>query len=358
MQGLYGIWYSGGMGGVALPKIAVVLALLLVGGGAYYVHAQNTRPLEVRWLVAHQPTEVFDHARQIFSDELAKQTGRQVRLTFLIPKDFGYASEVPPGTALKLLQDGSIDLLTINIDSLLTKQTDLEVLHLPYLFKDYASADKVFSSKAGSTLLGDVGILTEEYALAFTYSGGFRIIATKDAPVTTPAAFNGLRITTWGDHLMQNNLSSLGATPAPVAIGAGQEQLDNGQSDGAEFTYTRSTNALGKDVRYISETNHVLFLSTILAGSSFFSSLSAAERVALKEAAATAAQTERKDSIAYGESVKQQLQKQGITIDTLSAGGRAAFEAWGATVRAQFAAAPSTPPSATALIQEILKAQQ
>jgi TRAP-type C4-dicarboxylate transport system substrate-binding protein len=334
--------------------LAIVLALA-IAFGAYYVYAQPSNTLHVRWLIAHQPTEVFDNARGVFEAELAAKIGRPVRVELIQPQDVGFADEVPAADVVRMLESGDVELATVVVDSLMTEDTDLRVLHLPYLFKDYASANIVLDGEAGDRLLEEVSALTNANALAFTYSGGFRVIASSKKPIREPKDLSGMKISMWGSGLVENGLASLGAIPVRVSVGGGKEELESGKTDAAQFTYTRAPGSVGdgKAVKYVNETNHILFLSTILASNTFVASLTDAERVGLAQAADAAATVERADSIQFAEGVKKQLVDAGAEILPLSASARAAFERWAAAFRAQFDGSES----AKDLMRAILSAQ-
>jgi TRAP-type C4-dicarboxylate transport system substrate-binding protein len=335
--------------------VASAAALLVLGSFMLvqgYSFGQSD--VTVRWLIAHEPADVFVEAEKAFAYDLAARTNGKFAVTVLTPSDVGYEGQVPESAIFDMLRNGEIDLVTMNVDSLIAaSDTDLEVLHLPYLFKDYASADKVLNGATGEKLLSLVDEIAPAHALAFTYSGGFRIIATTK-PVAVPQDLAGMSINTWGDRILQDNLRSLGATPIAVPVNGGRQLIEDGLSDGAEVTYSRAEGPLGPAVTHILETNHVLFLSALLAGKSFYSSLSENEKEVLKSAAVAAASIERGDSIEYGNKIKNQLLERGVVVTTLEGDARSAFESWGEKIRSSF----NRTGRGAALITEILNAQK
>ncbi len=340
-----------------LWALLVASPIIALGGGLFgpYIPQQ---PLEIRWLIAHQPAEVFDRAAESLAENFEQQTGRPVTLRLVYPEDVGETAQVPKGRVLELLKNGTVDMASVNVDSLISNEDDanaklVRVLHLPYLFRDYASADRVFDGAPGARILKALSDMTDAHALGITYSGGFRVIATKK-PIHSVSELAGQRITTWGDGVIQDNLRSAGAVPVRVALGEGAKQMDARASDGAEFTYTRAENAVGASARAILETNHVLFTSTILAGEPFYASLTPKERAALAEAATSAAQHERKDSIEYSLGIRADFARNGVSIIGLSDAARAAAEAWAAKQRERLL----TRPEQKALVDSILEAQK
>lgn len=337
-------------------KIVLASGVLLVALIVFvFVQAETNTTITIRWLIAHEPSEVFVRAEQAFATDLASRTNGKFSVEFLVPDDVGFEKEVPNKAIFEMMERGEIDLVSMNIDSIIaSSRTDLEILHLPYLFRDYASADNIFDGPVGARLLSILEEIAPAHALAFTYSGGMRVVASSKGPLALPEDLKGLRINTWGDHIMRNNLSSLGAVPVQVPIGGGKELIDAGLSDGVELPYSRAEGAFGANITHILEMNHVLFLSALLASEKFYATLSEEEQATLVAAAQAAAKIERADSITYGEAVKSDLQERGVVISTLSTAARATFEQWGETVRAGFAASPR----GRALITDILEVQQ
>lgn len=340
---------------MSIRVLGSILAVIVVAFGAYYAFAESSNAITIRWVIAHQPTAVFDNARAVFEEELEKKTGRPVTIELLSPEDMGYEDEIPPSEVMKFLDTGEAEIATVIVDSIMTDESDLRVLQLPYLFPDYSSANRVLDGEVGKRLLAEVDLLTGAHALAFTYSGGFRVIASTKSAIREPRDLVGQRITLWGGALVESGIASLGALPVRVGVGQGKDELASGKSDGAQFTYTRAAGSIGdgSSVKYVSETNHILFLSSIIASDAFVTSLSQGEQALLREAAAAAAATERKDSIAYADTVKAGLVAKGVEIVSLSEVGRKTFETWGVQFRAQFDGSEN----AKSLIRDILSVQ-
>lgn len=274
------------------------------------------KPIEVRWLLAHQPTELFSKAAAVFADDLAKDSGGTMELSVILPKDLGYTGDIPTADVMQILQNGKAELGTTYVVGIAGEDPELNVLNLPYLFTDYASATKVLDGDAGKELLATIGENTPARGLAFTYSGGFRIIVS-NTPIRTAADFKGLHIATAGGPVAEEALKALGATPIPVTIGASGAPEPVASADAVETTYTRLSGALGEPpfrFKYISDTYHSLFLTAILASKSFYDTLTPAQQDALMRAAQDAAAVERQDSIALGAQTRTDIQKEGVTV--------------------------------------------
>lgn len=315
-------------------RLVIFVAVVAVGVFAVsqYALASKTslQVKHVRWLLSHQPTDVFARAAEVFAQELSKLTDGRLTLDVVTPEELGYSStgDIPNADVLKYLDDGRVELATTYTVGLGKSDPALWSLNLPFLFSDYTSAGQVLDGAGGARLLSTVESTTDTHALAFTMSGGFRVVASK-SPIKTLADFKGKRIATSGGPVAQSTLTALGAIPVPTDLESGKLDIQQGSIDGVETTYSRLSATLGSNSPYtknIAQTYHSLFLTVILASDSFYASLSAADQKALREAAVAAAQVEREDSASLGEQTKAALEAEGTIISTFSAQDKKAMQ--------------------------------
>jgi TRAP-type C4-dicarboxylate transport system substrate-binding protein len=303
-------------------------------------HAQ-TGVIQVRWLISHQPTDVFKNATRVFAQELAKDSNGTMSLQVVTPEDVGVMhGDIPNSQVFQLLDSGNVQLATAYTVALGQQDPAIWSLNLPFAFDSYDQLPAFLDGPTGMQLLGTLASTTGARGLAFTMSGGFRIIASKDKSITSPADLKGLRIATSGGPVAEATLKALGAIPVPLDLESGNANIDPNTIDGVETTYTRLSEVLGSNneyTKYISETDHSVFLTAILANDSFFDSLSPKDQQALEKAALAAAQAERQDSITLGSTTRTQLQTEGSVITTLAPAEQSAFKTAVQPVYAQFA---------------------
>jgi TRAP-type C4-dicarboxylate transport system substrate-binding protein len=308
-------------------SVVLVGALLLFWSSS---SAQNgleqPEQVEVRWLLSHQPTDVFTRSAQVFADELAKESDGTMVLRVLLPEDVGAGpGDVPYAEVLEQFASGSAELASAYTIALGHEQPAFWALNLPFLFSSYEETGPVLDGPAGKEILGT--LTGSVRALAFTMSGGFRIIASKNTAVKTLKDLEGKRIATSGGPVAEATLRALGAIPVPLAMETGKT-LDGASLDGAETTYARLSSVVGSNteyLKYINETNHSLFLTAIVVRSDFYDSLSSAQQQALQHAAQKAAEVERADSITLNEETKRQLAESGSVVTELPSSVRDAF---------------------------------
>lgn len=331
--------------------LGAFLALVVVGalgymGISYAVQgkgaeaaALTANPIHVRWLLAHQPTDVFANATKVFAATLSKESGGTMVLDVLTPAQVGFtgAGDIPYTQTISYLNQGKAEVSSVYTAAAAIPDPALGVVNLPYLFTNYTSASKVFDSSIGAQLLSAYNASSTVRALAFTYSGGYRIIASDKKIIATPADLVGLHVATSGGQVASAFLTAAGAVPVSLDLESGSSTLSN--IDAVETTYSRLSEVVGKNsayTNYITETGHSLFTTMLVVDDSFYNSLSAADQKALTDATDAAAQVERQDSITLGSTTRAALLSSGSVISTPSTALQAALQAKAETVTAQF----------------------
>lgn len=304
---------------------------------------ENTaKPMEMRWLVAHEPTELFIKATEKFAEIFRKESGVELKLTVLGPTDVSSKLEgindVSTHDVLELLAGGKVDIATTLSSGIGALQVpNVLEARLPYLFEDkFDGASAAFAAlngPNGQKLKDLISERTSNRAMAFTLSGGFRIlISRKDSEISDLADFRGKKIVTT-DVVGEKTLEELNAIPVKIK-GEGTEVND---IDAIEVAYTRVAGLKNMNIvknctslqcgffikHYpknivITETNHSLFFTTLLVRDSFYDLLSPQHRAAFDQAMAEAAKVEWDDSWALANKIKQDLKNEGIKIIEIS----------------------------------------
>lgn len=310
-------------------KITTYVLLILVVAAVLFLAMQLSRgtsvaeePIEVRWLIAHQPADLFIRGTAVFADVLEKETNGSMTLKVLVPEDVGFpGGDVPTDQLFELLEGGAVQLGTVYAGGIESRNAAYGIINLPFLFDDYESAERILDGPLGAQIRDTVEKNTALRALAITYSGGYRIIASNSVSIQTVDDFKGLRIATAGGPVAEAIFRELGAIPVPIpTVASGKNYLTAGDVDAVETAYTRISFAppSGTYIRHISETNHSLFTTATLVTKSFYDSLDDVQQRALEKAAQEAAKVEREDSIALAERTKRDIQKKGVEIVEVS----------------------------------------
>lgn len=344
-----------------MPIRGLTLAVLVAGVGLFVFglshKTQAEKPLEVNWLIAHEPVYLFDRAAKDFALEFNKTSDRPITVHILGPSDYGSTNaRLSSDTVFQALDGGQVQLATLVTDALSRTQVpQLGVLQLPFLFTDTKSAERVLDGAIGDHLLQDITDATSARGLAFTFSGGLMVIESNTHSVQSLADFKNLRIGTIEGPIAMATLKAFGASPEKLDVEKGKY---NGSLlstlDGIETPYTRiNLNVPEATPSYVSETNHSLFLTVIMASDSFYESLSPNDRIALLRAARVAAQDEREDSVALAAKNRELLKERGATVTIISPDVQEALKKAVASVYTTFA-----PQFDAALLKGIQEAQR
>jgi TRAP-type C4-dicarboxylate transport system substrate-binding protein len=153
--------------------------------------------------------------------------------------------------------------------------------------------------------------------LAFTYSGGYRMIAATKS-IQSLEDFKGLRIRVAKSPVAEDTLLSVGAEPVPMELEEINDAGLRGDVIGGESTYPRFYSMKQNEVfPVVNDTRHSLFLTSILVNKSFWNSLSGELREVMTEAALRAADVERKESVDDVQVIQDQCRRDGVAVVTL-----------------------------------------
>jgi TRAP-type C4-dicarboxylate transport system substrate-binding protein len=171
-------------------------------------------------------------------------------------------------------------------------------LDLPFLFRDHDHADKVLEGELGEYILKGLEQNSAVRGLAFTYSGGYRIIpANKE--LATVEAFKGTKIRTSRSPVAIDTFKALGAdVNSKVELEEMNQAADEGIIEAGESTFVRVIPLKqNESFEYVNDTAHSLFLTSIIIATKFWDTLSSEVQQIMKDAALDAARLERKESV-------------------------------------------------------------
>lgn len=275
----------------------------------------------LRWVLAHEPIGLFTEAAQSFKKEVSERTNGKVVVEVLtLPEyevKYNKGIKIKQKGYLRKIQEGKIEMSQTYTTTLGNVSKSMYALDLPFLFRDHDHAQRVLEGKVGDKILGDLA-QAKLRGLAFTYSGGYRIVpGTK--PIAKLEDFKGLSIRTSDSPVAQDTFHALGAKTVPMSLDGIESALKKGEINEAESTYARYfTLGQNKLAKVVNETEHSLFLTSIIVNEKFWNSLPADYQKIMKEAAVNAARLERKHSIQAAEETKKKCLETGIKIVNLN----------------------------------------
>ena len=283
----------------------------------------------VKWVLAHEPIELFIRAAKVFADEVNARAPEQLEIEVMTMSE--YAEKYNNGVVVDkhslvdLLDSGAIQMSQTYTITLGKINKDFFALDLPFLFKDHDHASRVFEGEVGAELLNSLEASKKVKGLAFTYSGGFRIIPGNEE-VAKIEDLRGMKMRTSFSPVAIETFKTLGADVVPMELEELSENLGSANVTVGESTYPR-VYALGHDKvsKVINHTEHSLFLTSILVGTDFWNTLSPELQAIVSESAKVAARHERTLSIEDIALVQARAEADGIEVVKMSAEEKARF---------------------------------
>ena len=285
----------------------------------------------IRWVLAHEPIELFLRAAKRFKATM--EATAPGRLNYEIMTLSEYADKYKNGAKitkhdlLQLMEDGEIEMSQMYTSTLGRKHhRDMWALDMPFLFEDHDHAKNVLEGEIGQSLLAGLNERTNVQGLAFTYSGGFRMIPA-NVELHKIEDFKGEKLRCNKSPIAEETLSSLGAIPVPIELEQINEGVQDGIIVGGESTYPRFYGLQQNEhMNTINDAEHSLFLTSIIVAKDFWKTLDEDLQEQIQDASFDAARAERVWSVEDIDIVKSKCEKDTIKVVTMSDDERARWK--------------------------------
>jgi len=225
---------------------------------------------------------------EFMARRVAEKSGGQLRIEIYPNQQLGTERQ-----CLELLQIGSLAMTKVSGAVMENFAPKMQVLSLPYIFRNMEHAHKVFDGIIGRDLLKE----SERYwlrGLTF-FDAGQRSFYTKDRPVNRPSDLKGLKIRVQESASAMELVRLLGGAPTPISWGELYTALQQGVVDGAENNPPSFYTSHHYEVcKYYSLDEHTAVPDILVIGTVAWNNLSSQEQQWLQEAADEAALEERK----------------------------------------------------------------
>ena len=294
------------------------------------------QPRKIRWLIAHQPQELFFRTARAFSEALKKYSADEFEIEMLTYDDYVEKYHEIPGleemkhrpdsdvtfneVGMKAfwgaLFDSEIEMSQIQIYRVADHHYDFNVLDLPFLFDDHEHVKRVVEGPVGQKLCAELGRKSGITGLAFTYSGGYRVVGSHE-PITTLEQLSTMKVGVQQPLSLGTTLEDLGGSwVASNPMLWHKDDPMQSVCNAVETTYLRFNEVNGK---YVYKTNHSMFLTTILVSNKFWNSLAPAHQESFRKAALDASRQERHWSLEDAVKFESEAKANGVTITEMSA---------------------------------------
>jgi tripartite ATP-independent transporter DctP family solute receptor len=214
-----------------------------------------------------------------FSDMVAAKTGGAVKIQVFSGGQLGSEVNIVSG-----MQTGIVDMAFHTAGFLESFFPRIQVLDLPFLFKDAKTAEQLLDGPIGQQLLAD---MPSKGIYGFVWGHyGWRETETASQPIREPSDLKGLKIRIQPGAVFAASFKACGAIPvvmdlSEVYIGISQKTVS-----GLELPFMAVVSSKIYEVtKHAGLTNHVYNAGAVMASKVKFDKLDPAHQKAIREAA-------------------------------------------------------------------------
>lgn len=220
---------------------------------------------------------------------------------------------------------GALDFARVSMGPLSEFAPSLNVLQLPYLFRDADHMWNVVEGEIGSDLLlatEDAGII----GLCW-YDAGSRNFYNSKHEVKTLAELSKLKIRVMESELMMDMAKSVGVNPTPMNSGEVYSALQSGIIEGAENNIpTYVANAHNEVAKYFTMDEHIRIPEPMLMSKKTMEKLTDADQEIIREAAKEASKIQRELWNKYQEDAIKKAEEKGTIFTELTPEAKQEFQ--------------------------------
>lgn len=276
---------------------------------------------KITWLLYHQPVELFLRTANSFAKEITRLTQGRIEVDIQTLED--YCNEHHGGKLvdpISLMDSGAVHMSQTQVGYIgHWGAEDFYALEMPFLFDSHTHATRVLEGEIGENMLNSLAHNSPVRGLAFTYSGGFRCIAS-NKPITTAKDLEGLHMSVKTNPVFTDTARALGCHTTPLTEFSYLDEFDQLQDKDSEtqdssdlfqttaIRYNRDVNH--NNMPYVLDSKHSMYLTSILVSESFWQMLTEEEQIQFKKASLEAARLEREWSVRDGDEILKTVQIQ------------------------------------------------
>ena len=273
---------------------------------ALRTHAADA--IQLKFATADTMQDTSYSVAQHFATEVAQRTSGKYQMQLFVNGALG--------TALNLansLQTGILDCAILTSGFLESFVPTVQVVDLPFLFKDSDAAARVLDGAVGRQLFADMetkGFIGLEWGWY-----GWRQMETRERAVHSPDDLHGLKMRIQPGPVFAAMFKAVGAIP--VALDGTEVYLALSQKtvDGLEFPLPTSVTFKVYEVcKYVAMTNHIYNAGALMVSKQRWTQMTEADRTAFREAGKTVLPYWRETIAKASDNATGFLQQHGMQI--------------------------------------------
>jgi tripartite ATP-independent transporter DctP family solute receptor len=275
------------------------------------------------WVGGYGP-EHSSHGRGLarFRDVVEEESAREieVRVTWNIMDEGRRNTDL-----FDLVESGEMFMCYFSSSYLGPRVPQLNVLEVPFLFDDLASAHRALDGDLGQKMAEAVRAATG-FELLGMWDNGFRHFTNRLRPVRSPSDCVGMTVRVQPNPIHESLFRAWGAIPKAMDLNRGIEAISSGEVDAQENPLA-NTVAYGVDRvhRFVTMTGHLYGARGLWANRNRMETLPADVADLVRRAAREAIVQQRKDAAEGEKQLRRRLEEQGVEFVDLGGVERQEF---------------------------------
>ncbi len=247
-------------------------------------------------------------AAKKFNDLLKEKSKGEIKLSLFPDSTLGNAQ-----TMIGAVRGGTIDIEMSGSPNFSGLEPKLNVIDIPFIFKNREHAYAVLDGEIGQGLLKDLEAQGLK-GLAF-WEVGFRSFTNSKHPVKSPEDIKGLKVRTNQNPMYIQAFTLLGANPVPMPLSELYTALETRAVDAQEHPIGIFWSAKLYEVqKHLSLTNHGYTPLIVVMNKAKFDSFSPELQQAILDSAKEAGNYQRQLNLENEKDIITKLQKAGIEV--------------------------------------------
>jgi tripartite ATP-independent transporter DctP family solute receptor len=261
-----------------------LLVLLVTAGAAL---AQSPTTLRAGIMVSKDYP--FTKGAQFFADKVKERTQGRVKVD--VYSDGVLGSEID---MFEQVKRGALDFVVTSPGNLAPFFKEMDLLDLPFLFKDHAHRDAVANGPVGKRYAENVEKKGEVVVLGY-FGGSVRNMICRSKPINSIEDLQGTKMRVWQSSVVIDTWKALGTVPSVIAYAEVYNALQTGVVECAENeSLTFTTAKWAEAAKSVGLTQHSITIRPFLMSARNFAKLAKPDQEALLAAGREAAAYEVK----------------------------------------------------------------
>ncbi len=267
-------------------RMALVVVFACVLGLAVSAAAQQ---VTLRAGIMVSKDYPFTKGAQYFADKVKEKTQGRVKVD--VYSDGVLGSEIE---MFEQVQRGALDFVVTSPGNLAPFFKEMDLLDLPFLFKDHAHRDAVANGPVGKRYAENVEKKGDVVVLGY-FGGSVRNMICRSKLINSIDDLQGTKMRVWQSSVVIDTWKALGTVPAVIAYAEVYNALQTGVVECAENeSLTFTTAKWAEAAKSVALTQHSITIRPFLMSAKNFAKLQKADQDAVRAAGREAADFEVK----------------------------------------------------------------